>query len=602
MESRQTESTKTLFARYNMSTAPPQTNSTMSSADHSEDTIGENADQPAGPKEDLSLLIDRTPPWLRWPAASFGIAVVIGVVYWLYSVTPLASSDVWAHVAYGRWTVENGIPQTEPLMPLCEGMPMPAVDWLWDVTAYGLANTLGPQGLKFLVAGPIALALLFLAIGMYRHTWSGTWSAIALVACLWMLHKQLFIRPQMAGLMLFCAVWLIAREGRRWPSIVAIGVVFALWSNVHGSWPVGLAMLGAMTVGRGIDLVKRTRLVRSLWHDQTVRRLFYSLEVAAVAVMLNPDGWAIYPGVVAIAQDINVDALIEWAPLTLRMQQGKALVAVLVVLILLYRVSPRRVSFQEPLLLMGLAAATLHTSRYIVWLAPLVAYYLALHGAASWRRFRGRRIEMPQTKGLWAAASLGMAWIAFALAPQYRALTGTDRPGFEDLEQLRRVVSDDTPIGALKYLRENPPSGLVYNDLSFGDAMLWFGPEGIQPFVHSHAHLTPRDVWIDYFRIGDGNNALDKLNRYGAVAAVLDGRDGRDLARTMATTSDWDIVFRDSKAIVLERTSAIGAKVGNATIEGAATDETAAEDSATAENASPEPSTSTQSTSQNADD
>lgn len=507
-----------------------------------------------GPKEDLSLLVDRTPAWLRWPAASFAFAVVIGIVYWVYSVTPLASSDLWAHVAYGRWTVENGIPKTEPLMPLCDGMPMPAVDWLWDLTAYGIAATLGPQGLKFLAAGPIALALACLAIGAYRRNWSGAWTVIGMAAFVWMLHKQLFIRPQLAGLAIFCAMWLIAREGRRWPSIAALGVLFVLWSNVHGSWPIGLAVLAAMLLGRALDLLRRTGKVRSLWHDATVRRLSYSLELAAVAVMLNPDGWAIYPGVLSIAEDPNVKYLVEWTPLTLEMKQGQALMAVVSLLVLLYRVSPRRVSLQEPLLLLPLMAATLHTSRYIVWLAPLVAYYLALHGAASWRVWRGRSVTAPQTKGLWAAASIGMLWIAFALAPQYRALTGADRPGFDNLEALRRVLSDDTPVGALKYLREHPSEGLVYNDLSFGDSLLWFGPQGIQPFVYSHAHLTPHEVWSDYFAIGSGANSLDKLDRYGAITAVLKTSRGKNLARTLVESGDWELMFRDRIAMVLTRT------------------------------------------------
>lgn len=532
-----------------MSTTYPLEETDVASNDEGMDDFSEQRQ----PKEDLSLLIDRTPPWLRWPAGSLAIASFISAVYWLYSVTPLASSDVWAHVAYGKWTASNGIPVTEPLMPLCKNMPMPAVDWLWDLSAYGIANKLGAQGLKFLVAGPIAIALMFLAITGYRRSWSSGWTVIGLIACVWMLHKQLFIRPQLAGLAIFCAVWFVGREGRSWKSIAVTGALFALWTNVHGSWPIGLALLGGMSVGRALDLLRRTGSIRSLWHDSTVRRLVFSLEIAAVAVMLNPDGWAIYPGVLSIAGDENVESLVEWTPLTLRMKQGQALAVCVAALILLYRVSPRRVSLQEPILMLPLAAATLHTSRYIVWLAPLVAYYLILHGAATWRAWRGKSVSMPEKKGLWAPAALGIAWIAFALSPQYRALTGTSRPGFDDLEGLRRVVSDDTPIGALKYLREHPPEGLVYNDLAFGDSLLWFGPDGTQPFAYSHAHLTPRDVWNDYFRIASGNSSLDKLNRYGAMTAVLHVSRGRSLAQEMVESGDWDMMFRDRLAIVLKR-------------------------------------------------
>lgn len=540
-----------------MSIVPP----TMTD-DVTSDSMRNADDQPAaGPKEDLSLLIDRTPPWLRWPPAALAISVVIGLVYWLYSVTPLSETDLWAHVAYGKDIVANGIPETEPLMPLCEGMPMPAVDWLWDVSAYGLASTLGPQGLKFLVAGPIALTLVFLAWAAYRRNWSGTWTCIALVACVWMLHKQLFIRPQLVGLTLFTAVWLIAREGRTWRALVAVGVTFVAWSNLHGSWPVGVALLGAMTIGRGLDLLRRTGTLRSLRHDKAVRRLFVMTEIAAVAVVINPDGWRIYPGVWSILSDVNVQALVEWQPLTLLMKQGQALAMVTAVLILLYRVSPRRVSFTEPLLLFALAAATLHTSRFIVWLAPLVAYYVSLHGAAWWRAWRGKRLVVAEGRGLWAIASLGFVWIAFALSPQYRALTGAERPQFDDAEAMRRVVSSETPLSALAFLRENPPNGLIYNDLAFGDSLLWFGPDGVQPFVHSHAHLTPRTVWTDYFNIARGNAAETRLNRYGAVAALLHASRGKSLAKALIESGDWKAVYKDGQAIVLARATPIGVPV-----------------------------------------
>lgn len=537
----------------------------MSTIESTEDAAIESSqseveiNEPAQPKEDLSLLMDRTPEWLRWPAVSLVFAVLIGAVYWLYSVTPLTQSDLWAHVAYGRWTAENGIPETEPLMPLCEGMSMPAVDWLWDLCAYALADSLGPQGLKFLAAVPIALAITFLIAAIYRRTWSGAWTVLAALACLWILHKQLFIRPQLVGLTMFTAAWFVAREGRRWQSILAIGAIFVFWTNMHGSWPIGIAMLAALTVGRALDLLRRTGAIGSLIHDKKIRRLLVMTEVAAVAVLLNPEGWAIYPAVLSIADNPNVDSLIEWTPLTLQMKQGQAFAVIAAVLVMLYRVSPRRVSFAEPLLLMTLTAATFNTSRYIVWLAPLMAYYLALHGSASWRAWRKSEIVIPEGKGLWAAASVGFIWIAFALAPQYRAMTGADRPTFDDVESLApTVIGDETPVRALAYLREHPPKGIVYNDLAFGDSLLWFGPKGIQPFVHSHAHLTPRAVWQDYFYIAAGRAALSRLDGYGVNTAVLDVNRGKNLSKEMTDSGDWEVAFRDSRASVLRRTNTVG--------------------------------------------
>ena len=72
------------------------------------------------------------------------------------------------------------------------------------------------------------------------------------------------------------------------------------------------------------------------------------------------------------------------------MKQGQAAAVAALALIVAYRMSPRRVRTTEVLLLVGLGASALWTSRMIVWWAPVAVYCLVLHAAAALRCQRSR--------------------------------------------------------------------------------------------------------------------------------------------------------------------------------------------------------------------
>src|SRR5690606_37698765 len=138
---------------------------------------------------------------------------------------------------------------------------------------------------------------------------------------------------------------------------------------------------------------------------------------AAVAVLLNPYGVRLYEGVLTISGNPNLQPLVEWQPLTLRMSQGRAAAAAVLALMFAYRFSPRRVSTTEVLLLTGLGAAALWSSRMLHWWAPVAAWYLALHAAAIVRRFRRRRQTQPRRSWTAGVACLGLALGLFFVSP-----------------------------------------------------------------------------------------------------------------------------------------------------------------------------------------
>ena len=449
---------------------------------------------------------------IAWPLAIAAIAWAI------MARQPLFPTDLWGHVAYGEWIAANGVPATEPLLPSCDGVPMPPLDWLWKLAAYRLA-TLGDGWLIWLQAAPVAAAFGFLAARWMACTRSALATVAASLATGWLWWEQLIIRPQLVGMALFAAAWWIASQATRPPVRMAtLAALFAIWTQAHGSWPIGLAMLGLFALAD-----------RSPWR-------FADLAAAAAAVCLNPAGPRVFLDVLGLAANPGVYDLIEWQPLSATPRQLRATVCVTAALVGLvaataYRRSPQ--SWGRLAVAFVLLGLTWRTSRWIVWLAPVLADAIADRIATLPRPNRPR-----VSTGL--AAAVAAAALGFAItAPPLRP-AGVPTAAIDSLNSLDRPTGDAPET--------------IFNRQGFGDALLWFGPEWQRPLVHSHVHLIPGDVWRDYrLAVSQPADAPAILDRSGCRWVMLQRyRDG-DLYDALRATGQWDLVHHDQAAVLLRR-------------------------------------------------
>jgi hypothetical protein len=519
-------------------------------------------DRPAtgGSGPDVTALQDRTPEWLRMPRSTAGWTALLGTVYLLLSYLPLYHTDLWGHLAYGRWIWENGrLPVTEPLLPLAQGMPMVDTAWLSQLIALGFFRQFGITAMQFLYAASITTASGLLLWGVLRRTGGSVLAGLIVLATFGLvdLHQLLIVRPQLAGLVLFVGLFVLlnAASWRRSHWIV-VPVLFALWANLHGSWVVGLGLLGAMFTGRAFDVIRRTGSVRSVVVNRQVRRLFVLTELAAIAVLLNPYGLGVYAEVLSFAGNPNLQDLIEWEPLTLRMSQGKTIAVAALALMTAYRFSPRRITSAEVLLLVGLGGAALWSSRMVHWWGPVAAYSLALHVAGIARRWLPAKRTPAHRRGLTSVVTVGLLWIFFAYTPfGFTLLHGRPTDAQARAQRIVNSTSAQTPVAAVNYLRRHPVQGLVFNSYEWGDFLLFGGPRDLQLFTNSHAHLIPREVWQDSLTIlRAGSRWDDLLDRYGVNTLVLNSQQSEALIRALKGDSEtWDVAYEDRLVAVFRR-------------------------------------------------
>lgn len=505
---------------------------------------------------DASVLVDQVPARFKLPRSWAGWTLVLGLIYLTFSLKPIWHTDIWGHVSYGKLVWETcSLPETEPLLPLARGMPFVDTAWLSQLISYGVLRTWGLAGLQGLTGIAAVLACSLLISQCQAKTRSAVFTLAALSLFLWFEWYQLMVlRPQLFGLA--CFVALLGRlTGRPWSGDwFAVPALFLIWTNLHGSFPIGIALMLAFAAGRAVDLLRRTRSLSAWRHDAQLRRLILLTELAIAATLINPYGPWLYREVLSFGSNANLQSLTEWQPLDVRRWLGGSLLALLGALAVLYRLTPRRVQAWEPLVLIGLAVSAFWSARMLAWLAPVAAYLAALHAHAAWRAWRKETftpVESPRA-GVWTVVVIGLAWICFGYSPLgLKVIHGQD-------PKLSRAVSDYTPVGAVEYLKDHPPVGQVFNIYEWGDYLQWSGPPGLRIFVNSHAHEVPAEVWQHYLQVIHMSSGWQEtLDRYGVNTVIVDRAIRDNLIKALKDDDRWRVGYEDRTATVFVRKQAI---------------------------------------------
>ena len=93
------------------------------------------------------------------------IAICFGLGFLAFDILPLHHSDVWGHVAYGEWILEQrGFPAEGPFVSLARGTPVVASAWLSQVLLALVERAGGAEWISHL----FALASLAICAFLWR--------------------------------------------------------------------------------------------------------------------------------------------------------------------------------------------------------------------------------------------------------------------------------------------------------------------------------------------------------------------------------------------------------------------------------------------------
>jgi hypothetical protein len=235
---------------------------------------------------------------------------------------PLFNPDLFWHMSSGRWIWAHGaVPRTDPFSFTHGGERWVDFEWLFQVLVYAVHSAAGLWGLRFLKA--VLLGASFLPVdALLRERAAGATSrALALAFWSAAVLAQSDLRPDLFSLIFFS--WLLFRlETDRFSWTFSLPL-FALWSNIHAGFVLGLCLYAAKAAS---SLIQRR---------QPSKALLLEAAVAVVATCLNPFGLRVWSvAVLHAGQAAGISRYIqEWGGLSLRAPMQWTLHAALAVLL-----------------------------------------------------------------------------------------------------------------------------------------------------------------------------------------------------------------------------------------------------------------------------
>ncbi len=276
-----------------------------------------------------------------------------------FGIQPIGDKSMLTHMRTGIDMVAGGgIPRADPYSFTALGHSWVVQSWLPDWT-YGWAHRLGGFRLVLLEQALLVALLVWLVVRLSRagsplRTAFGGLLLVGMGASFWTPG------PLLVGLVCMALTVTIV-ERRRTPWLL-VPVVW-LWVNSHGSFPLGLAWLGARAVGEALDW--------RAWPRDAMRYLG-GFAAGLVVAALNPLGLRLllFPFSVAARQEAFHD-VVEWmSPDFQRSPARLALIFLTVVVVLCFRA---RLTWRDVVP----AAVFVAAGLLAVWNLPVAAVVLA---------------------------------------------------------------------------------------------------------------------------------------------------------------------------------------------------------------------------------
>jgi hypothetical protein len=505
------------------------------------------------------------------------IAAALALLALKSLLTPIAPHDFWWHLATGRLIATHGvIPTTDVFSYTQAGAPFYNQGWLAQLLMYGLYQLGGAatvaltQALVIVSTYGLLLWLCVRRTGRLRLSVGVLLLSLPLVFDNWQARPQSYAFPLFVAFLAVLTGYRLGWNRRLW----LLPPLIILWANIHGSFVLGLALIGITFVGEIVRVLRgegrqtnderrttnderrttaderRTtndeRQKRSPLHPFTPSPLHPLITwglLTALATLINPRGFALLGYVRDLLGTNAVTALVtEWAPPTIRETSGLIFFLFLFVCGLALTYARRRPDPTDLLLFGAFLWLALGAGRNIVWFGfvavPLLVTQLATLLPVSSRRSPGSSALNATLIGLLALLVVGgLPWIKPALFPP----------------SVGAVLATDTPVEAVEALQAQPhrPQRLFHSE-GYGSYLIWAAPE--QPvFIDPRIELYPYAQWRDYINLSQGIDVDALIAKYDFDGLLLDKQIHTPLIERVRSDSAWVVGYEDEGAVYFQR-------------------------------------------------
>ncbi|MDE3075982.1 MAG: hypothetical protein KGJ86_11190 [Chloroflexota bacterium] len=460
-------------------------------------------------------------------------ALVNTVMAIAMALHPPTDPDLGWHLRSGLQILSTHcVPTTDFISFTAAGHNWFANEWLWDAVIAQLAIIGGIAALVAVPALCMGLVSVFVFLTARGRQLPPLAACTAMAIAMINLKPTVDVRPALTGAVLTAAfIWTLERRRTSLCSGVALVALELLWTNLHGSFPIGIAILALYSFEFRDLSPFRLRPIPG--------RLLITL-AAATVTLVNPRGPSLW-GFVVSASRLPFNQLIEaWRPLDPRSGSVAFTTATLALIVtcIPFAVRNGRLRACTPqalILFVASTAAMIHSLEFLpvfaVAAAPVVPALLpaSLNG--------GLHPTLPR----WEAALVLIAGFGLASGAMM-SLTPS---------RYAHAQAKTFPVHAAAAIKALGPSvGPMFNFFNWGGFLAGELPS-VPIFVDSRTEMYPPQVLSDYVHAVRGDASV--LDRYPVKLALIDS--GSPLDQALAQAPSWKRLYYDDQATAYERQS-----------------------------------------------
>lgn len=415
-------------------------------------------------------------------------------------------NDLFWHLAIARRITEHGFPRTDPFGFGTDQIAWSPPEWLGELVFAAAYDALGYAGTTLLTV--VAIAACFGAVvSAARTSASPVAAAMAVSALAWPAAVHLPMRPLVLGDV--CFTFLLARlfalragDAR---GLAALPLLFVAWTNLHPSWPVGLALLWihAATLAWLRGPASRIGLVVEPLRPEARRPLAIAVIGSTLAVLARPDGLdgALYPFVHVVGLGDRMREIIEWFAPDLGQPVNLALLVLLALTLIVWMAARPDVRLLDGVLLAIGTGMALRYQRFL----PIAAFTAAPVLARGLARTRLASVTLSRSSVRGALALAALVLLLRLPTPH----------------ELAEDVAASYPEQAVRWTEAHGLPGRAFNTFEDGGYLLFRLPHR-QVLIDSRFDLYARcGLFDDYLALRRGERIAEIFERYGIDAAFV---------------------------------------------------------------------------------
>jgi hypothetical protein len=463
----------------------------------------------------------------------------------------VADPDFFWHLQVGRWILDhNAIPTHDLFTYTVSDHRFVAHEWLSEVIMAAITAVVGLGGVSLYftaITWAAFVGLLRTARAGYLIAGLGLAVGFAAGNPIWGPRTQMITFAFSVALLLLLRRYRETHD-RRW--LYPIPPLFLLWVNLHAGFTIGLVFLVIALIGE----VLRNRLLHptddgSGGGPVPIRPLLAVIGLSALAVLVNPNFAGIYLYAVQTQFSTAQQRLIvEWFSPNFHQPEIRAFEGMLLLLICLIALSPRRPRLTDMLLLLAGLTLALQSVRHIALFVAIATPIMIELGQATWDGYRDHlpRLREPRPNAVMGAINLVVLVAIGALALGTHVIPDI-RSGFRS-----KAITSSFPVAAVDFVAADLPPGHVLNQYGWGGYLVYRIWPRQQVYIYGDAAVMGDAFLNEYEDVNvirpDYRQVLDRRGVTWVIYPTAD-----PLEVVLEQSSDWQLVHQDKVASVLVR-------------------------------------------------